>query len=438
MQLELIQNDKYKIRKTEYNGNIWFVGRDIADILGYKKPQNAVLQHVEEDDRFNAEIETPKGLRSALVINEVGVYSLILSSTLPAAKDFKHWICGDVIPSIRKTGAYMTDETLAKVSDNPEELQKLTTLLQQERSAHAETTRLLGRCEDMLRQQKDAIENMGEQIKSQNETIKVKDELITRKNAYFERNKPKIDFAKAVYDNKTAILIGEMAKLLAQNGIEIGQNRFFEWLRENGYLQRKEGNMHNVPYQKCIEQGLFIIKENTITNNNGDEIISRTPMVTGKGQRYFIAKFLQTRDEEALAAMSEEDLKLQADENRIIAEAQAMAKADAEESAQPYMTTENSTKQLDELKDELQKTKVVIAENQAALTLTTMAGTPPVCSLRSQPPPSEMGDKVSTTAEVEKLKELESINSSTSNTTPELESLNDNNDDQTKELEPIE
>ena len=161
-------------------------------------------------------------------------------------------------------------------------------------------------------------------------------------------------------------------------------------------------------------------------------------MVTGKGQRYFIAKFLQTRDEEALAAMSEEDLKLQADENRIIAEAQAMAKADAEESAQPYMTTENSTKQLDELKDELQKTKVVIAENQAALTLTTMAGTPPVCSLRSQPPPSEMGDKVSTTAEVEKLKELESINSSTSNTTPELESLNDNNDDQTKELEPIE
>ena len=438
MQLELIQNDKYKIRKTEYNGNIWFVGRDIADILGYKKPQNAVLQHVEEDDRFNAEIETPKGLRSALVINEVGVYSLILSSTLPAAKDFNHWICGDVIPSIRKTGAYMTDETLAKVSDNPEELQKLTTLLQQERSAHAETTRLLGRCEDMLRQQKDAIENMGEQIKSQNETIKVKDELITRKNAYFERNKPKIDFAKAVFDNKTAILICEMAKLLAQNGIEIGQNRFFEWLRENGYLQRKEGNMHNVPYQKCIEQGLFIIKENTITNNNGDEIISRTPMVTGKGQRYFIAKFLQTRDEEALAAMSEEDLKLQADENRIIAEAQAMAKADAEESAQPYMTTENSTKQLDELKDELQKTKVVIAENQAALTLTTMAGTPPVCSLRSQPPPSEMGDKVSTTAEVEKLKELESINSSTSNTTPELESLNDNNDDQTKELEPIE
>ena len=418
MQLELIQNDKYKIRKTEYNGNIWFVGRDIADILGYKKPQNAVLQHVEEDDRFNAEIETPKGLRSALVINEVGVYSLILSSTLPAAKDFKHWICGDVIPSIRKTGAYMTDETLAKVSDNPEELQKLTTLLQQERSAHAETTRLLGRCEDMLRQQKDAIENMGEQIKSQNETIKVKDELITRKNAYFERNKPKIDFAKAVYDNKTAILIGEMAKLLAQNGIEIGQNRFFEWLRENGYLQRKEGNMHNVPYQKCIEQGLFIIKENTITNNKGDEIISRTPMVTGKGQRYFIAKFLQTRDEEALAAMSEEDLKLQADENRIIAEAQAMAKADAEQSIQPYMTTENSTKQLDELKDELQNTKAVIAENQAALEASK--------SLRAE---------IANT--LENLEDLEPLGDN-SDSCSEPQSYNDIDNNILEDLEPIE
>ena len=146
------------------------------------------------------------------------------------------------------------------------------------------------------------------------QTIKEKDELIQRKNAYFERNKPRIDFAKAVFDNKTAILVGEMAKLLNQNGIEIGQNRFFQWLRENGYLQCKQGQMWNVPYQKCIERGLFIIKENVSRNADGTEFISRTPMVTGKGQRYFISKFLQTKDEEALAAISKEELEAITDE----------------------------------------------------------------------------------------------------------------------------
>ena len=106
-----------------------------------------------------------------------------------------------------------------------------------------------------------------------------------------------------------------MAKLLNQNGIEIGQNRFFQWLRENGYLQSKEGQMWNVPYQKCIESGLFIIKESIAKAKDGSEIISRTPMVTGKGQRYFISKFLETKDQEALAAITEEELKLQSETN---------------------------------------------------------------------------------------------------------------------------
>ena len=100
-----------------------------------------------------------------------------------------------------------------------------------------------------------------------------------------------------------------MAKLLNQNGIEIGQNRFFQWLRENGYLQSKEGQMWNVPYQRCMESGLFIIKESIAKAKDGSEIISRTPMVTGKGQRYFISKFLETKDAEALAAITEEELK---------------------------------------------------------------------------------------------------------------------------------
>ena len=289
MELQLIQNEQFKVRKTDYNGQTWFVGRDVAAILGYANNRKAILDHVEEDDRLTTEVNTPKGIRSTIVINEIGVYSLVLGSKLPEAKSFKRWICGEVIPSIRRTGAYMTDETLARVQADPTALQELTAKLEEERAKHIETLKLVGQHE---------------------QTIKEKDALIERKNAYFARNKPRIDFAKAVYENKTAILVGEMAKLLNQNGIDIGQNRFFQWLRENGYLQSTEGQMWNVPYQKCIESGLFIIKESIAKAKDGSEIISRTPMVTGKGQRYFISKFLETKDAEALAAITAEELKL--------------------------------------------------------------------------------------------------------------------------------
>ena len=292
MELQLIQNEQFKVRKTEYDGQTWFVARDVADILGYKNANNAITLHVEEDDRLTTQVNTPKGIRSTIIINEIGVYSLVLGSKLPEAKSFKRWICGEVLPTIRKTGAYMTDETLARVQADPAALQELTAKLEEERAKHIETMKLLGQHE---------------------QTIKEKDALIERKNAYFARNKPRIDFAKAVYENKTAILVGEMAKLLNQNGIDIGQNRFFQWLRENGYLQSKEGQMWNVPYQKCIESGLFIIKESITKAKDGSEIISRTPMVTGKGQRYFISKFLETKDQEALAAITAEELKLQSE-----------------------------------------------------------------------------------------------------------------------------
>ena len=294
MQIELIKNEQFKVRKAQYQGDTWFVARDVAEILGYKNLTNALLTHVEEDDRITAQVDTAKGTRNTVLINEIGVYSMVLGSKLQSAKDFKRWICKDVIPSIRKTGAYMTDETLDRVQADPAALQELTIKLEEERAKHIETLKLVGQHE---------------------QTIKEKNALIERKNAYFERNKPRIDFAKAVFENRTAILVGEMAKLLNQNGIEIGQNRFFQWLRENGYLQTKQGQMWNVPYQRCIESGLFIIKESVSKNADGTEFISRTPMVTGKGQRYFISKFLETRDEEALAAISEEELKLQREDN---------------------------------------------------------------------------------------------------------------------------
>ncbi|MDY2637608.1 MAG: phage antirepressor KilAC domain-containing protein [Phascolarctobacterium sp.] len=294
MELQLVQNEQFKVRKTEYEGETWFVGRDVAQILGYKNHTASIPRHVEEDDRLNVTLDTPYGQRVTTLVNEIGVYSLVLGSKLPEAKAFKRWICKEVIPSIRSTGAYMTAETLAQVQGNPEALTELTTRLAEMQSKYQETLRL---------------------VQQHQKTIDQQGQLIERKNAYFIRNKPRIDFAKAVYENKTAILVGEMAKLLAQNGIEIGQNRFFEWLRQNGYLQSKQGEMWNVPYQKCIEQGIFIIKENVTTDNRGKELITRTPMVTGKGQRYFISKFLETKDEEALAAINEEELMLQSKDN---------------------------------------------------------------------------------------------------------------------------
>lgn len=286
MKLQLFANDQFKIRTMEYDGAPWFVGRDVADILGYKNVSAALTTHVEDDDRFFAEVTTEKGVRSTVAINEAGVYALILGSKLPAARDFKHWLCREVLPSIRRHGAYLTDAKLAGVQNNSAAMRELTETLAQERQKHLEARQLLSEKED----------------------------LIERKNAYFVRNKPRIEFAKAVFENRTAILVGEMAKLLAQNGIDIGQNRFFEWLRANGYLQRKEGNMWNMPYQKCMDAGLFLIKESvSLSPASGKELITRTPMITGKGQRYFISKFLQTKDEEALAAISEEELRLAAD-----------------------------------------------------------------------------------------------------------------------------
>ena len=136
MELQLIQNEQFKVRKTDYNGQTWFVGRDVAAILGYTNNRKAILDHVEEDDRLTTEVNTPKGVRSTIVINEIGVYSLVLGSKLPEAKSFKRWICGEVLPTIRKTGAYMTDETLARVQADPAALQELTAKLEEERAKH--------------------------------------------------------------------------------------------------------------------------------------------------------------------------------------------------------------------------------------------------------------------------------------------------------------
>lgn len=182
-----------------------------------------------------------------VIINESGMYSLILGSRLVNAKKFKHWVTSEVLPSIRKTGGYNLPQTYAEalraLADKADEAERL-----------------------ML---------VNHKLEEQN-----------------ARMRPKEIFADAVAASKTSILIGELAKIITQNGYQIGQKRLFTWLRENGYLM-KYGTSKNMPTQRYVEQGLFEIKESNLQNPDGSVRITKTTKVTGKGQQYFINKFLQ-------------------------------------------------------------------------------------------------------------------------------------------------
>ncbi len=240
----------WSVRTIEIDGEPWFVGKDVAEALEYQNASKALLDHVDEEDKLNNDSLSSLGQRGGWLINESGLYSLILSSKLPAAKEFKRWVTSEVIPSIRKHGAYATPATIENIINNPDfGIQLLNTL-----KAEQEKNRRL------------ASEN--------------------------ERMKPKEIFADAVNASKTSILIGELAKLISQNGVQIGQNRLFKWLRDSGYLVRG-GSARNLPQQRYIEQGLFEIKESSISNPDGSVRVTKTTKVTGKGQIYFINKFLQ-------------------------------------------------------------------------------------------------------------------------------------------------
>ena len=240
-----------QIRTIEKDGEPWFVGKDVAEILGYANASKALADHVDEEDKLNNESLSSLGQRGGWFINESGLYSLVLSSKLPGAKQFKRWITSEVIPSIRKHGAYMTPDKLEEVLLKPD------TLIQLAQNLKAE--------------------------QEKRRALEVK----------MEEQKPKVLFAESVEVAKTSILIGELAKLLKQNGINIGQNRLFEWMRQNGYLIRRQGSDYNMPTQKSMELGLFEIKETTITHSDGHIHVSKTTKVTGKGQVYFVNLFLK-------------------------------------------------------------------------------------------------------------------------------------------------
>ena len=240
------------VRTIEKDGQVWFVGKDVAEILGYAKPENAVSNHIDDEDKTTTLIQgTGSNYKSkTTIINESGLYSLILSSKLPTAKKFKHWVTSEILPSIRMHGAYMTDETLEQALTSPDFLIKLATELKTEK------------------EQRIALE------------------------AKIEQDKPKVLFADAVSVANTSILVGELAKIIKQNGYDIGQNRLFEYLRDKGYLIRRKGIDYNMPTQKSMEMGLFEIKETVVSRSDGHTDIKKTPKVTGKGQQYFINKFL--------------------------------------------------------------------------------------------------------------------------------------------------
>lgn len=237
-----------EVEVTIIEGKEWFGATKVAKVLGYSNPQKAVRDHCREEGCTNRSALTSGGTQEMKFIDEGNLYRLIVRSKLPAAEKFERWVFDEVLPSIRMHGAYMTPNTIEKALTNPDFIIGLATKLKEEQIARKK------------------LENK------------------------IEQDKPKVIFADSVSAAKTSILIGELAKLIKQNGINIGPNRLFEWMRQNGYLM-KSGSSRNMPTQRAMEMGLFEVRESSITNPDGSIRITKTPKVTGKGQVYFINKF---------------------------------------------------------------------------------------------------------------------------------------------------
>ena len=250
-ELEIFNNQEFgTIRTTEINGEPFFVGKDVAEVLGYSNSRKALADHVDPEDKMDGvTIRDSIGRdQNPVFISESGVYALVFSSKLPNAKHFKHWVTSEVLPTIRKHGAYATPATIESIIADPDNGIRLLQALKEEQEKRKE---------------------------------------LEAKNAEM---KPKALFADAVSASKTSILIGDLAKILKQNGIDIGQKRLFAWLRDNGYLI-KGGSSKNMPTQRSMDMGLFVVKEGSYVNGEGVNVTTKTTKLTGKGQIYFINKF---------------------------------------------------------------------------------------------------------------------------------------------------
>lgn len=245
------------VRTVEIDGEPWLVGKDVAQALGYSNPRDALAKHVDNEDKNTvANRDGTPGNPNMTVVNESGVYSLVFGSKLESAKEFKRWVTSEVIPSIRKHGAYLTPQVTNQILNNPDFLISLANKIKEEQTKN----RILMEENTDLREKNDEL-------------------------------KPKALFAESVAASDSEITVGTLAKLLRQNGVKIGRNRLFEFLRAEGYLMRDKVRDRNLPTQKSMELGLFRVKETTI-HANDEIIVSCTPYVTGKGQTYFIDRFL--------------------------------------------------------------------------------------------------------------------------------------------------
>ena len=244
-ELKIFYNAEFgQVRTTEINGQPYFMGSDIAKSLGYSRPNDAVTQHCKSTVKHR--IATKQGnITEVYFIPESDLYRLIIKSKLPSAEKFEKWVMEKVLPSVRKNGGY---------------------IVKQETMTDAE---LIAKA------------------------LLVAQKQIEERNKQIEVLQPKALFADAVSASDKSILVGELAKIIQQNGINMGQQRLFAWLRENGYLIKRKGCDWNMPTQYSIELGLFEIKETTITHSDGHISISKTTKVTGKGQIYFINKLLK-------------------------------------------------------------------------------------------------------------------------------------------------
>ena len=243
--IKIFENPEFGAVRTLVKDNEpWFVGKDVATVLGYSNQNRDIVRHVEEEDRVMLDTKTvlSLGQRGGWIINESGLYSLILSSKLPTAKAFKRWITHDVIPSIRKTGGYIAGQETMSDAD------------------------LMAKA------------------------LLVAQRQIEQRDKQLAEMQPKALFADSVCASSTSILIGELAKILKQNGVDTGQKRLFAWLRENGYLIRRKGTDYNMPTQRAMEMGLFEIKETVVAHSDGHTSVNKTPKVTGRGQVYFVNK----------------------------------------------------------------------------------------------------------------------------------------------------
>lgn len=239
-----------KIRTVQRDGAPWFVAADVCRALEIRNNRDA-LERLDDDEKGVASTDTLGGEQKVTTVNEPGLYALVLGSRKPEAKAFKRWITHEVIPSIRKNGAYATEDTIDRIVEDPDFGIRLLGQLKEERA---------------------------------------------RRKALEERaalDAPKVLFASSVECSKSEILIGELAKIIKQSGVDIGQNRLFERLRQDGYLVARKGTDWNMPTQRSMDMGLMRIKESAITHADGHVTISKTPKVTGKGQVYFVNRYAQ-------------------------------------------------------------------------------------------------------------------------------------------------